>query len=126
LTATSGQRQGASVLLVRRLLGGASHLGQVWFRAAVLEPYRQRAGFRVIRTNTVGRVRGPQWMLDFGIAGEGDAYIHASIGELASRLPESEWEHWARHVATLPLSANYTMMQLTRGACLDDGDVRSW
>jgi hypothetical protein len=24
------------------------------------------------------------------------------------------------------LSANYVLMQMTRGACIDDGDVRAW
>jgi hypothetical protein len=113
-------------LLLRRVLGGAPQLVQVWFRATVLDRYRSLAGYRVIRTNTVGRVRGPQWLMDFGIAGEGDALIHLSAGDLAETLPEAERAHWALHLQSLPTSANYLMMQATRGACIDDGDVRAW
>ena len=51
--------------LLRRVLGRAPQLAQVWFRAAVLDRYRTLAGYRVIRTDTVGRVRGAQWMVDF-------------------------------------------------------------
>jgi hypothetical protein len=117
-------RQGE--LLLKRLLAGKPELAQVWFRSDVLDRYRGNAAYRVIRTNTVGRVRGPQWLLDFGIAGEGDGLIHVSAGELAGRLPPSEQEHWGAHAAWLPASENYVLMQLTRGACIDDGDVRSW
>jgi hypothetical protein len=118
------ERQG--LLLLRRILAGAPQLAQVWFAAAVLDRYRADAGYKVIRTDTVGRVRGPQWMLDFGIAGADDSVIHASARELAERLPEAEVAHWAAHAAGPPVSGNYVAMQLTRGACIDDGDVRSW
>ncbi len=113
-------------LLLQRLLGGAPHLSQVWFHSAVLEKYRQAVGYNVIRTDTVGRLRGPQWTLDFGIADAGEVLIHVSAGEIAGRLPESEREHWAAHGASLPVSDNYVLMQITRGACVEDGDVRPW
>jgi hypothetical protein len=121
-----GRGAGQAEILLRRVLGGAPQLAQVWFRAAVLDRYRSLAGYRVIRTDTVGRVRGAQWMVDFGIAGEGDGLIHLSAGELAGSLPEAERAHWAQHLETLPTSANYLLMQATRGACIDDGDVRAW
>ncbi len=123
VTDKAGQQASA---LFRRLLGGSAELAPVWFRSAVLDKYRGLAGARVIRTNTVGRLRTPQWTLDFGIGGDGDGLIHVSAADAATRIPEGEREHWVAHVAALPMSANYVMMQLTRGACVDDGDVRPW
>jgi hypothetical protein len=120
------RRADPAVVLLGRVLAGAPAMAQVWFRAEVLDRYRELAGYRLIRTDTVGRVRGAQWLLDFGIAGEADGLIHVSAGDLAERLPESERAHWAAHAAGLPLSANFVLMQLTRGACIDDGDVRAW
>jgi hypothetical protein len=112
--------------VARRILSGTPALAQVWFRAAVLEKYRGLAGYTLIRTNTVGRLRGPQWLLDFGIAGEGDRLIHVSAADAAERIPAAEREHWAGHATGPAASANYLSMQLTRGACVDDGDVRPW
>ena len=112
-------------LLCRRLLGGTPALAQVWFLARVLDKYRGVAGYKLVRTDTVGRLRGPQWTLDFGIAGEGDSLIHCSAADV-ERIPQTEHEHWAACATGLPLSANYTLMQLTRGACIDDGEVRAW
>ena len=89
-------------------------------------PLPGRRTYRVMRTDTVGRVRCPQWLLDFGIAGAGDDLIHASVGELTGHLPPGEQAHWAAHAAAPPVSGNYLLMQLTRGACIDDGDVRRW
>jgi len=123
-TETRGGGQGE--LLLRRILAGTPQLAQIWFRADVLDRYREDRTYRVIRTDSVGRVRGGQWLLDFGIAGDGDGLIHVSAGELAGRLPPAEQAHWAAHVAVPPVSGNYVLMQLTRGACIDDGDVRRW
>lgn len=114
------------VLVYRRVLAGTPSLAQVWFSASVLDKYRQSSGYKLVRTNTVGRLRGPQWTLDFGIAGESDSLIHLSAQDASERIPEGERDHWAAHVQLLPTSANFVMMQLTRGACIDDGDVRSW
>ena len=80
----------------------------------------------MIRTNSLGRLRGPQWLVDLGIAGDGDSLIHLSAADAAERIPEPEREHWAAHGLGLPASGHYLMMQLTRGACIDDGDVRPW
>lgn len=109
-------------LIARRLFAGRTELAQVWFDAAVLDRYRQ-AGARLIRTNTVGQLRGTQWMVDFGIAGEGETLIHLSV-EALQRIPESERDHWTAHLHSPPASANFLLMQATRGACIDDGDVR--
>jgi hypothetical protein len=123
--ATSGAAAQQTVLY-RRILGGATGLAQLWFASSVLDKYRGQPGYKIVRTNTVARLRGPQWTLDFGIAGEGDSLIHLSVADVTSRLPEGEREHWAAHAAPLPASANSLLMQITRGACIDDGDVRAW
>ena len=121
---------GAGTLLHARLLGGASQVAQVWFDAAVLEKYRA-AGGRVMRTNTMGRLKLASWSLDFGIA-ERDgsealgALVHVSLGEAQARIPDGERAHWAAHAYTPPLSANYVAVQLTHGTCIDDGDLRDW
>lgn len=113
-------------LAARRLMAGTPGLAQVWFRSQVLDRYRANTGYKILRTNSAGRVRGNQWSLDFGIAGESDLLIHLSASDLAERLPEGEREHWAAHLAGLPVSANFLTMQLTRGACIDDGELRAW
>src|SRR5439155_9737380 len=112
--------------LYRRVLQGATGLAQLWFDAAVLDKYRRSEAYKIVRTNTVGRVRGPQWTLDFGIAGHDDSLVHLSAADAASRIPEGEREHWATYAALLPASAHSLLMQITRGACVDDGDVRPW
>ncbi len=117
---------GPHALVARRVLNGAEGMAQLWFHAAVLEKYRAQSGYKVVRTSTVGRLRGPHWTLDFGIAGEGDAFIHLSAADAVARIPEAERDHWAVHAAGLPVSINFLQMQLTRGACIDDGDVRPW
>lgn len=119
------ERSQAETLLYKRLLSGSAGIAQVWFESAVLDKYRGNASYKVIRTNTVGRVRGAQWTLDFGIGGEGDTLIHVPV-EALERIPDGERDHWAAHGAALPVSPNYVMMQLTRGACIDDGDTRTW
>ena len=114
---------GSAILLTTRLLGGASQLAQVWFDAAVLERYRA-AGGRVMRTNSMGRVKLPAWSLDFGIAE--NALIHVSLGDAQARIPEGERAHWAAHAVTPALSANYVSVQVTHGTCIDDGELRDW
>ena len=121
----------ARTRLLLRALGGSPGVVQVWFDAAVLERYRGVAGFSIQRTDSVGRVRGASWRVDFGISepgatGEGGAVIHASIGDLAERLPEGERAHWAAHARMPEASTNFLLMQATRGACIDDGDTRDW
>ena len=113
-------------LVYGRVLGGDTGFAQVWFHQQVLDKYRSQAGFRVIRTNTAGRVqvRGG-WSLDFGIA-DGDQLIHASAADLAQRLPAVERRHWASFVYAPPVSGTFLTMRLGAGHCLDDGDVRTW
>ncbi|MGI8424791.1 MAG: hypothetical protein ACR2NO_11905 [Chloroflexota bacterium] len=126
---------GPVTLLTTRLLGGASQLAQLWFDARVLEKYRA-AGGRILRTNTMGRLKQPAWTIDFGIAGpggdatSGDAslltLVHVSLGEAQARIPEAERAHWAAHAVTPAFSANYVAVQLTHGTCVDDGDLEDW
>ncbi|MDP9238093.1 MAG: hypothetical protein M3P30_11990 [Chloroflexota bacterium] len=99
---------------------------QVAFDVAVLERYRGDAAYSIIRTNTVGRVKKQGgWTLDFGIA-PGDAAIHASWGSIAQALPDEELPHWASHANSLMVSEMFLKMQLSPGACHDDGEVRTW
>jgi len=113
------------VALRRALVAGDPSLLHLHFAAAVLDRYREGAGFSVIRTDTVGRVRKQGgWSLDFGIAPQEDA-IHVQAAGLL-RLPESEREHWAAHAITLPASRMFLAMRLTPGSCFDDGEVRTW
>jgi hypothetical protein len=98
---------------------------QVHFDTDVLNRYRGAAGFSIIRTNTVGRVRKEgDWSLDFGISPDEQA-IHASWGDLAS-LPGEELEHWAASALPPVSSRVFISMRLTPGACFDDGEVRPW
>ena len=113
------------VALRRALVAGDPSLLHLHFGVDVLNRYHAAAGFSVIRTDTVGRVRKQGgWSLDFGIAPEEDA-IHVQAVDLL-RLPESEREHWAANAVTLPASRMFLSMRLTPGSCFDDGEVRSW
>lgn len=122
----------ARTRLIMRALAGTPGLAQVWFDATVLDRYRGAPGYSIMRTDTVGRVRCGSWRLDFGIAHPGQfgsgapLTIHASIGDLADRLPEAERAHWAAHAVMPGASTNFLLMQATHGACIDDGDTRSW
>jgi hypothetical protein len=113
-------------LLYQRVLAGNPGLVQIWFDQQVLDRYRGQSGFRVIRTNTVGRVRAQGgWSLDFGIADE-DRLIHASAADLIERLPAPERQHWASQVVTPTMSRNFVILRLGAGSCMDDGEVRDW
>jgi hypothetical protein len=115
-----------AVALTLRALGGDLGALHVWFDQRVLDRYRAQSGWRVIRTNSVGRVRSPEgWSLDFGIA-RGDGLVHASATELSQRLPPAERQHWAQHVVTPDASRNFMTMRLAPGSCIDDGDLRDW
>lgn len=111
----------------RMLQKGDLLLVQVWFRSAVLDKYRGSSNFQVVRTDTIGRVSRPRvWTVDYGIAGDGDELIHASLKDLLEKLPESEREHWAAHMATLPLSEMFVHTRMTPASCIDDGPLRAW
>ena len=113
-------------LVYGRVLGGDTGFAQVWFHQGVLDKYRSQTGYRVIRTNSAGRVqiRGG-WTLDFGISDDG-RLIHASAADLAQRLPAAERKHWTSFLVGLPVSPTFLTMRLGAGHCLDDGDVREW
>ena len=113
-------------MLYRRVLGGDYGLAQVWFDQHVLDRYRTQPGYRVIRTNTAGRLIAPGgWTLDFGIADD-DRLIHAAVADLAQRLPLTERQHWLSYVVTPPFSRNFFAMRAGSGSCFDDGEVRDW
>ncbi len=114
-------------VLYRRALANADPaLVQLSFEAAVLDRYRENAAFRVMRTNTAGRVKKQGgWSIDFGIC-EDERAIHASWSQVANNLPDNEREHWAMHAAGVALSENFLRMQLSPGSCFDDGDLRTW
>ena len=101
-------------------------LVQVSFDIAVLDKYRAAAGYSLIRSDTVGRVkREGGWSIDVGIGEEGRT-VHAALGDLIHKLPEPEREHWAQHAVALPMSRMYLQMRLSPGSCFDDGEVRAW
>jgi hypothetical protein len=113
-------------LLYRRAFASQDALpAQLGFDAAVLDKYRGAAGYSLIRTDTVGRLkREGGWSIDVGI-GEGRT-IHAAIGDIIHKLPDAEREHWAQHAVSLPMSKMYLQMRLSPGSCFDDGEVRPW
>ena len=101
-------------------------LVQVSFDIAVLEKYRDAAGYSLIRTDTVGRLRREGgWAIDVGIGEEGRT-IHACLHDLMNALPHDERDHWAQHVVALPMSEKFLQMRLAAGSCIDDGEVRQW
>jgi hypothetical protein len=114
-------------LLYRRAFAAqdAAH-SQLTFDAEVLDRYRGAAGFSLIRTDTVGRLkREGGWSIDLGI-GEEERTVHAAIGDIIHKLPAAEREHWAQHAVSLPMSRMYLQMRLQPGSCFDDGEVRRW
>ncbi len=112
--------------LFARVLGGDLAATPVWFEMAVIDDYRTRAGWRLLRTNTVGRVRSPDgWSLDFGIVDDGKL-IHVPVGDLSQRLPASERQHWIDHLVAPAASRNFILMRLGAAACIDDGELRDW
>jgi hypothetical protein len=116
--------QGAAMAL--RVMNGDLGAAQLWFAADVVQRYRELPGWRVMRTNTVGRVRSPDGVtFDFGVA-PGDQVVHASAADLAQRLPSTERQHWAQHMLVPPASRNFLTMRLVPGSCIDDGDLRDW
>src|ERR687885_591864 len=112
--------------LYLRVLGGDLGAAHVWFDQRVLDRYRAQADSRVMRTNTVGRVRsGAGWSLDFGIA-ESEVLIHTSLADLTQRLPAGERQHWIQHLVTPAVSRTFVTMRLAPGSCIDDGELREW
>jgi hypothetical protein len=112
--------------LALRVLGGDFGAAQMCFDQGVLDRYRAQSGWRVMRTDTVGRVKSPAgWSLDFGIA-EGDALVNASLADLSQRLPADERQHWAQHMVAPAVSRAFVSMRLAPGSCFDDGELRDW
>jgi len=126
MSATHGKADAQTRALYLRVFGGDLGAAPLWFDATVLDRYRGRTGWRVLRTNTVGRVQSPEgWSLDFGIA-DAERLLHASVSEIAQRVPAAEREHWAEHLVTPAVSRSFLTMRLVPGSCIDDGDLRAW
>lgn len=99
---------------------------QLFFASSVLDKYRAQGDFKIIRTDSSGRISRPgSWNVDFGISGDNDSLIHIPIEALVHKIPEEEHEHWLAHMVTLPVSANF-LKGLIRPGCLDDGNIRVW
>ena len=126
MSGTSDKVDPQRAALYLRVLGGDLGAVQIWFDRRVLERYRALPGWRVMRTNTVGRIRSPEgWSLDFGIA-EGEQLVHTSAAELNQRLPVTERQHWAQHTVTPAVSRTFLTMRLAPGSCIDDGELRDF
>jgi hypothetical protein len=126
MSATAETVDPQRLALYLRVLGGDLGIAQVWFDQRVLDRYRALPGWRVMRTNTVGRVRSPDgWSLDFGITADNQV-VHTSLSDLTQRLPASEQHHWAQHLVTPAVSRTFLTMRLVPGSCIDDGDLRDF
>jgi hypothetical protein len=126
MSGTAARVDPQRVALYLRVFGGDLAAAQVWFDQRVLDRYRDQPGWRVMRTNTVGRVRSPDgWSLDFGIA-DGDRIVHTSLVDLTERLPAAERQHWAQHLVTPDVSRTFLTMRMAPGSCIDDGDLRDF
>lgn len=98
---------------------------QLFFAASVLNKYRETEGYRIIRTDTAGRVsKQGVWSVDYGISGDTDQFIHVSAESWVYKIPKGEQEHWLAHLLTLPMSAHY-IKGLVRPGCYDDGPIRN-
>lgn len=126
MSGTSERVDPQRAALYGRVLGGDLGAAHVWFDQHVLDRYRDQPGTRVMRTNTVGRLRSADgWSLDFGIAAD-DSLIHATAADLSQRLPPPDRQHWARYVITPEVSRTFITMRLAPGSCIDDGDLRDF
>ena len=96
------------------------------FRAGVLERYLERPDNRILRSDTIGRLLRPgKPVLDFGIVAD-EREIHIRFADLVQIVPEDERDHWLDHLIAPQLSRTLLKMQLTPGACHDDGPLRDW
>lgn len=99
---------------------------QLFFLSDVLNKFRENDGFKIIRTDTSGRLsKTGGWSLDFGISGEDDRLIHTAVESFIQRIPKAEHDHWLSFLVSLPISTNY-MKGLLGPGCLDDGPIRKW
>jgi len=126
MSAIQGRADSQLAALLARALGGDFGVVPVWFDVGVLDRYRALAGWRVMRTNSVGRIQSPEgWSIDFGITPDEDI-VHATVADLAQRLPAGERQHWLQHLLAPATSHNFVTMRLVPGSCIDDGDLRTW
>ena len=96
------------------------------FSVGVLERYLERPGNRILRSDTIGRLLRPgKPALDFGIVAD-EREIHIRFADLVQLVPDDEREHWLDYLVAPQLSRTLLKMQLTPGACHDDGPLRDW
>lgn len=101
------------------------HQFPIWFRAEVLDAYRDDPSISGYRTDSAGRlVAQGRFRLDFGIAPLGDA-IHVALGTLA-QLPEADRVRWLPYLVMPGVSQKFAQMQLAAGSCFDDGPIRPY
>ena len=94
--------------------------------ARVLDRYAAHPDNRILRTDTIGRLLQPgKPTIDFGIVAD-DREIHIRFGDLLQLIPEDERDHWLDHLIAPEFSQTLLKMQLTPGACHDDGQLRDW
>lgn len=99
---------------------------QVFFDARVLDTYAKSDSYRVIRSDTMGRVsKTGGWTVDFGVCPTAAPLIHATAESVFQHIPDSERSHWLDYMVTIPVSQNY-IRGLIRASCLDDGEIREW
>ena len=92
----------------------------------VLDRYLERPENRILRTDSVGRLLQPgKPTIDFGIVDD-DQVIHLRFSDLVELVPEQERDHWLDHLLAPELSYSLLRMQLSPGACHDDGELRDW
>jgi hypothetical protein len=126
MSAIQGRADAQLAALLARALGGDFGVVPVWFDVGVLDRYRALAGWRVMRTNSVGRIQSPEgWSIDFGITPDEDV-VHCTVADVAQRLPAGERQHWLQHLLAPATSRNFVTMRLVPGSCIDDGDLRTW
>ena len=112
--------------VARALSAGDAGVLPLHFRAAVLLRYLERSENSVLRSDSVGRLIQPgKAAVDFGIVDD-DQIIHLRFGDLLTLVPESERPHWLEHLLAPAVSRSLIQMQLTPGACHDDGPLRRW
>jgi len=120
----------SDVPVVKQLFTKALKDGQleklpVFLEASVLDAYREKDDYKIIRTDTSGRISKPGgWSVDFGISND-DTIIQTTAEGFVHRIPDREKYHWLNHLISLPLSHNFAK-GMVRPGCLDDGDMRSW
>lgn len=120
----------SDVPIIKQLFSKALKDGQleklpIYLDASVLDSYKEKDDYKIIRTDTSGRIsKTGGWSLDFGISHD-DAILQVTAESFVHRIPDKEKEQWLAHLVSLPTSQNF-IKGVIRPGCLDDGAIRSW